>query len=388
MNNPKPSRILTRWQIACVLLLAFSTLSVPIQKKPWFQIDGWTSWELDPRNFGNDLQAGENDWGFVKQSAEWARGNSTFIDNLMASIRDNPILQQTGTYENVALGNSRFRIIIQWNTTQPNIASGAYPGTKTFQHKLEIRRQSENDLALQLFFDSVTQLNDNGALMYYNLAKLNPSANFFDNSQAAIVETYLFRKPDGFKRQVYTWKNAPRTQTAISDSGRVILDEVLGRSSLCFRSVARVAGNVMQNSMEQNLSGAVVDAIYSACGTTKGSDLYYSLAYMQNFSFPYLTTAKYGWSGNSERKEGFCGVANTNNNYGLFDDRGFVRDGVSAAQVPSGYPSPDRGEMSVDIAFQATFTAETGLSYGVSGSDDTSRAFIDGINSNSKIAFK
>lgn len=369
-------------------ILFLGTISLPVRRTPWFDINHIADWQLDPSKIVSRLDATETDWRFVRGSAEWARGNSTFIDQVIASIRDNSWFNESGTFENVTLGKHTFKIIITRNTPQTGIQSGAYTGSRTFQNKLEIKRQAENDLALQLFFDSTEALTSNGALMYYNLAKLNPENGGFDNSLTAIVETFIFEKPDGLRRQVYTWKNAPTTTTSIAGTGRVVLDEVQGSGALCFRAVAKVDGTVMKNSLEANFDTTTVNNLYTACGTAKGNDLYYALAYVQNFSFPFYTTAKFGWSGDTNRKEGFCGVSSTIKNYGIFDDKGFVRDGVSASQVPAGYPSPNSGEMSVDSAFIATYTNASGLNYGVPGSDDTSKTFIDGVGSNGNIDFK
>lgn len=365
-----------------------STISLPVRRTPWFDINHIADWQLDPSKMMSRLNAAETDWGFVRGSAEWARGNSTFIDQVIATIRDNSWFNESGTFENITLGKHKFKITITRNTPQTGIQSGAFSGSRTFQNKFEIRRQAENDLALQLYFDSTDSLTDNGALMYYNLAKLSPENGAFDNSLTAIVETFTFQKPDGLRRQVYTWKNAPISKTSIASTGRVVLDEVLGNSTLCFRAVAKVDGTIMKDSLEASLDPTTVNNLYTACGTGNGNDLYYALAYMQNFSFPFYTTAKFGWSGDTNRKEGFCGVSSTIKNYGIFDDKGFVRDGVSASQVPAGYPSPNSGEMSVDSAFIATYTNASGLNYGEPGSDDTSKTFIDGVESNAKIDFK
>ncbi len=365
-----------------------STLSLPIQKTPWYELEAPFAYQFNPRLILSSLQAEEKDWGFVRQSAEWARGNGLFIDSFINAVARNPWLSSPGVkdIENVSLGirNRLFRVRVEIGVPQPNIASGSYSGTRTFQNKLEIRRQIENDLALQLFFDSTSEITDNGALMYYNLAKLNPEPGFFDNSETTVVETFLFKKPDGFRRQVYTWKGAPTTLTSIASSGRVVLDEVLDGKTLCFRTVVKVDRQVLQTLAPNTANSNLLNV----CGNPSSGDFYYVLAYMQNFDFPFLTTAKYGWTGDATRKEGFCGFSGTNNNYGLFNDKGFVKDGVPANQVPSGYPSPNQGEMSVDSAFLATFTSTTGLGYSAPGSDDTSKAFMDSINGNPNIGFK
>lgn len=371
---------------ALILILLFSTLSLPLRRTSWFDIHANFDWQLDPSRLSARLQAGESDWGFVRQSASWARGNSTFIDNILSGIRNNNFLNQNSdqVFTNQTLGSDkRFTLRIELNKNY-SIASGAYTGNKIFQNRFEIWDPANPATpALQLYFNSATDIDETGALMYYNLAKLNPNGNFFDNNTSTVVETYVNVKPNtnGLRRQVYTWKNAPISSTSISDSGRVVLDEVLEKTQLCFRTAVKIN--------RANLKTLINNATFSgfingACGGADGDPLYYTLAYMQKFSSPFLTTAKYGWTGGSTKQEGFCAIASTNKNYGLFDNRGFVRDVVALTDVPSNYPSPNVGSPNVDDAFNRTFT----VSQGSGGSDDTSKAFIDGINTNGNIAFK
>lgn len=382
------SRKMNYSKIIIILILSVFTLSLPVQRKPWYLSMSSIPYSIDFHALISSLYAEENDWGFVRQSAEWARGNGLFIDNIISEIAKNPWLKSPGikVFENIKFdsGPNLFTIILEINVPQTGITSGAYSGTRTFQNKMEIRRQPQNDLALQLFFDSTEEITDNGALMYYILAKLNPDVPVFDKSEQAIVETFLFKKPDGFRRQVYTWKNVPASQTSITTAGRVVLDEVLDGKTLCFRTVVKVDRTVLQT-----IAPITSNPIFlNACGNVSSGDYYYILSYMQNFQFPFLTTAKFGWTGDNTRKEGFCGIPSTNKNYGLFNDKGFVKDQVPANQVPSNYPSPNQGEMSVDSAFIATYTSATGLGYSAPGSDDTSKAFIDGISTNANINFK
>lgn len=369
-----------------ILILLFSTLSIPIKKTPWFDIHSNFSWQLDPSRLSSKLRAGESDWGFVRQSASWARGNSTFIDNVLSGIRDSNILNQNTdqVFRNQSIGTNRtFTLRIELNKSF-SIASGSYTGNKTFQNRFEIwDPTSPTSPALQLYFNSATDLDETGALMYYNLAKLNPNGNFFDNNTSTVVETYVHVKPNtnGLRRQVYTWKNAPISATSISDSGRVVLDEVLEKSQLCFRTVVRVNRANLKTLINNGTFSALING---SCGGADPDPIYYTLAYMQKFSSPFLTTAKYGWTGGSTKQEGFCALATTNKNYGLFDNNGFVRDVVALADVPSDYPSPNVGSPSVDDAFNRTFT----IAQGAGGSDDTSKTFIDSVNSNTNIGFK
>jgi hypothetical protein len=369
-----------------IILIFVSTLSLPIRKTSWFDINSSLDWQLDPSKLISQIHATENDWVFVRQSASWARGNSTFIDQILTSLRDNKILSfnsdQVWRSQNLGKGKV-FDIRIEMNKNY-SITSGAYTGSKSFQNRFEIwDTSSPSNPALQLYFNSVTDLDETGALMYYNLAKLNPEGNFFDNNTNTVIETYIHKKPNtnGLRRQVYTWKNAPISAKSVSDSGRVVLDEVLEGSQLCFRTVVKVnRANLKTLTNNATLNGLM----NASCGGIDSDPIYYTLAYMQKFNSPFLTTAKYGWTGGATKQEGFCALATTNKNYGLFDDKGFVRDTVAQSDVPSEYPSPNLGNPSVDSAFTRTYS----IAEGANGSDDTSKAFIDAINSNGLIAFK
>jgi hypothetical protein len=378
-----------------LLLLAFLVpLSLPVQKSPWYRINSVTGFDWNPTKLlDRPLEAADNDWGFVRGSASWARGNSTFIDELLAVVRDNEWLNRPGvqTFDNITLGKEKFRVKLSIEQTFTGIPSLSYEGTRTFRSKFEIFRPAQGSdperIVLQLFFDSPESVEKNGALMYYNLAGLNPEEPAFDKDPDALVETFIFRKPDGLRRQVYTWKmEKTPTRKFPTDVGRVVLDEVLEGDSLCFRAVARFSGDILTELLAEN-NPSLPSLIYPACEADEEDDLYYSLAYMQKFRFPFLTTAMFGWSGTDQRKQGWCGISNIN--YGLFNHKGFVRDRVPADQVPASYPSPNSGDMSVNDAFGATFTENTASTgYGATGSDNTSKEFMDAIKTASEFNFK
>jgi hypothetical protein len=312
--------------------------------------------------------AAADSWGFVRQSATWARGNSTLIDELISGLKragyftnTNPVSQTLSNITLDGLGSTTIRLKLNQQATPiSGITASSYAGTKAFNNFLEISKTGSSTPSLQLFFDDPnTLLGNDGGLIYYKLGDFNSAQ--FANVGAVITESYTANESSyGTKFQSYTWKLGPENATWPSDIGRVILTEVDSGRQLCFRSVVRlkfsklIAINPSQTTTLNNLK--------SVCG---GNDqIYYGLAYMQKFASPFLTTAKASisaLSGNTTFPETICNlsasISGAKLSYGIFDVNGFVRDGLSASEVPSIYPSPTVGGadfMSVDEAFTRT----------------------------------
>ncbi|GBF50474.1 hypothetical protein LPTSP4_19990 [Leptospira ryugenii] len=360
-------------------------------------------------DFGtNPIYADANAWGFVRQSATWARGNSNLIDLLIAGLKNAGYFNSTAplsqTLTNIqldGLGSTTIRLKINQQASPiSGITSSAYAGTKAFNHFLELTKTGNASPSLQLFFDDPnTLLGNDGALIYYKLGDFN-SPNFA-NVGSVITESYTANESSyGTKFQSYTWKNGPENATWPSDIGRVVLTEVDSGKQLCFRSVVRmkfsklVAINPSQTTNLNNLK--------TVCG---GSDqIYYGLAYMQKFASPFYTTAKASISAlasNSTFPETICNLSSSISgaklSYGIFDVNGFVRDGLRADEVPSTYPSPTVGGadfMSVDEAFSRTgIDASSSLGAGKPAArvyEYTSKNFLDSLagSEGDKINFK
>ncbi|MDF3820661.1 hypothetical protein P3G55_12155 [Leptospira sp. 96542] len=338
------------------------------------------------------LHAAADNWGFVRQSATWARGNSGIMDSLIMNLKmlgyfnnDNP---RNDTFTNVNLqgfGSTTIRIKINQNLT--NISSSAYTGSKNFKNFLEIKKTNAAIPSIQLFFDDPDSLlGNNGALIYYRLVDFgNPE---FANVGDVITESYTGHDSIyGTKFQTYTWRNGPENTTWISKHGRVVLTEVDSSKQLCFRSVVRMSFTKLKT-INPNL-----DALQAICGGQE--NIYYGLAYMQKFDAPFYTTAKASMTTNSTLSETVCHrPANEFDgakiSYGIFDINGFVADKLTANQVPTIYPSPTVGGldfMSVDDAFKRTFVAYNTTVPGqetfgiIKQYEDTSKAFLDGFDS-------
>jgi len=320
------------------------------------------------------LEGAESDWGFVRQSATWARGNSSLADNLITGLKNSGLLSQSATFTRSGIGmgsiSATIRLTPSANTVitgdgAGNTGAASLVGSKTFSHKFDAWRSSDNAKVLELFFDDPDSVDNDGALLYYNLHLLNPAV-FTGNS--AVVESYSFGSPGALK-QTYSWSNGPLISGGGSDKGRVVLNEVFSGTQLCFRSVIKT--NFTIN-----------------CGGT--NLVYYTLAYMTKTTGANETTARFGigtgpsgaQAGTGGTADGICGSANARN-YGLFSVGGFIGDGYAAANIPASYPAANTSSPSyggspphVDNAF-----SRTGIVAGGAGDyEDTSATRMDALN--------
>ncbi|WP_411821932.1 LIC_12337 family protein [Leptospira sp. 'Mane'] len=327
------------------------------------------------------LYAASDSWGFVRGSATWARGNSNLLDQVIAGIKNQGLLNTTGTFSSPVtvsgMGSVTLRLKLKIDSAA--ITSTAYNGTKIFSNTFEIIKSGSSIPSLQLFFDSAETLEGNdGALMYYKLSEIDPVK--FGSAPNAMVESYSFVK-SGIKKQTYTWAGGPKNNSWPSDNGRVTLDEITSLGQLCFRSVVRMDLDAL---IAINPASATsINNLKTVCG---GSIVYYNLAYMQNFAAPFYTTAKMGVTSNAQAgNDTICNFAGSSLTYGLFDENGFVSDKTSVGNVPSGYPSPNLGTWNVDSAF-----LRTGTGYTSEAHDNTSASYIDSLSTTeaAKLNFK
>lgn len=175
------------------------------------------------------LKANADNWGFVRQSATWARGNSLFMDELIAGIRKN---FPAGSTANITLANQNFNgqsytLRLKLNSGnvlyQPSTLGSAVSYTNFF----ELRSSSDNQPALQLFFDDDPRsASGDGAVLVYQLSRLDPTQWA---GATAIIESYVVQPViTGFSNQgliqTYSWKG-PLGADALgqdADTGRVI----------------------------------------------------------------------------------------------------------------------------------------------------------------------
>lgn len=316
-----------------------------------------------------EVKAAENQWGFVRQSATWANGNSTLADSIITSLKNSGLLANAGSWATTTtIGGVLYKVRLQTGSPSgccPTISSSAYTGTKSFANRFKLWRASDNVEVLELLFDNINSPNtSNGILMNYRLNALN--AALTDNTNL-IVESYIFNGSPN-RKQVYSWSGAFST-TATSanpttDAGRVVLEEMtLGLRSggtapgLCVRIVARVSQTIAN------------------CGT---GPFYYALAYGQKTGTNFETTAQSGLYADplpNGTTPNLCGFGNILKN-GLFNGGGFVVDALADAAVLSGYPEPSAGGYP---GVTALFGKLGTVGAGANGYDDLSDTKIDAL---------
>lgn len=304
------------------------------------------------------LHATADQWGFVRGSASWARGNSLFMDDVIGSIQSNPGIvflasQSGGLVQNnfSTTSGTDFTISIKLGGTF-TASSTAYTGTKTFSNYLELRNEGTTgtpDIALQFYWDdNPRDSTQDGALVRYRLQMLNPSQ---DGGSAADIESYVY-SPDvtaggfydtaGFPNQglvqVYSWDNKLSNDNEVGKNatkGRVILEEMDNQTVFCFKTAVRILG-----------TANLVPDFYpnkGFCNSGSTTNEYYKLAYSQKLTGDLEVTAKSGWEeGAITSGDGQLCSTGVSLNYGLFNMNGFVKDFVDASAIPSSYVQSTR----------------------------------------------
>ncbi|MCB1193863.1 MAG: hypothetical protein KDK90_25735 [Leptospiraceae bacterium] len=295
-------------------------------------------------------KATENAWAFVRQSALWANNNTTIIESIITPIKNYGLLNKSTTTQGTTQISGTdfiYRITPNANTTT---TSTAYDGSKTFKHKFELWRSSDSAKAMEMFFDSVDSLTDQGILLLYNLNVIN-SSSFPDTM---VCETYV-ATVSGSQKQTISWSGTQSFYTG-SDRGRVVLELMDSNTILCFKSVVR-------------FKGGTISGTNNVCNQS-GSSQYYALAYVQNFTTTNKeATAKLSLSEGSIDNSGkVCGYSLYN--YGLFKTSGFISDGNASSSVTSEYPATSR----LDTLFSEINTTGSGTW------DDLSQTKVDAIS--------
>ncbi|TGL36997.1 hypothetical protein EHQ52_03765 [Leptospira koniambonensis] len=304
------------------------------------------------------LHASADQWGFVRGSASWARGNSLFMDDVIGSIQANTglvfLASQPGGFvqDNFSTtSGTDFQISIKLGGSFM-ASSTAYTGQKEFSNYLELRNENTtatSDIALQFYWDDDPRDSDQqGALVKYRLQMLNPSQ---DGGSTADIESYVYSpkltdvKYDPATHnnvvqglvQVYSWDDKLNNDNQISlhaRHGRVILEEMDNRTIFCFKALVRIDSNA-------NLVPAFYPNEGFCAGTT--GDEYYKLAYSQKLTGDLEVTAKSGWEeATITPTDGELCSTGISLNYGLFNVNGFVKDVVASSNIPSGYVPASR----------------------------------------------
>jgi hypothetical protein len=290
----------------------------------------------------------ESAWAFVRQSATWGDANSQVVDGLLTGLINTGLLQTPGSYTaSTTIETVEFTTRLTVGEDVTISTASAFTGSRTYSRRFEMWRSSDNAKALEMFFDSATELGDDGVLLYYQPNVLDPTEFNGDN---VVVESFSFQTAQG-RKQTYSWSGGSIVSGGSSEAGRVILEEMDNNTVFCFKAVVRMDGSLN----------------WCAPG---GNPEYYSLGYVQSLLGSGEVTAKFGYLDNDVDNTGqVCGVSNTLN-YGLFNSAGFVDDGVASGSVGASYPLPSRA----DTLFSEINTG------GAGAWDDLRQATIDGLN--------
>ncbi|PJZ58057.1 LIC_12337 family protein [Leptospira barantonii] len=339
------------------------------------------------------LKANADSWGFVRQSATWARGNSLFMDDLIFAIRKAFPL---GTTANITLSNQLFNgqsytLRLKLNSGNVSYQPSTLSTAASYTNFFELRSTSDNGAALQFFFDDDPRdVAGDGAVLLYQLSRLDPTRW---SGATAIIESYV-RQPvvTGFANQgliqTYSWKG-PLGSDALGqdvDTGRVILEEMDNRTVFCFKSVVSFNGTT---------DLVTINAGTTALGYSHNNGLcpgagreYYKLAYSQKLDGSLNVTAK----GGLEQTAITSGQAITCNStvnqfvnftptYGLFNFNGFIAEGVASSAIPADFIQSSRVDSLYDrvgtVGKSAATTTPAGSSW-----DTLTKAYVDAITIN------
>ncbi|TGK00375.1 hypothetical protein EHO58_18085 [Leptospira selangorensis] len=303
------------------------------------------------------LHATADDWGFVRQSATWARGNSLFMDDIIAGIQANQLLTalahtQIVSATNIPMGDEGgvfdIKLRLKDNTSPAPftvLSSSVFASPKDFDNCFQLKVAGTNTIALQFFWDNDPRdPNQDGAILFYNLSLLAPNKW----TATAIIESYVY-SPDTTDPkydpniilvdqglvQTYSWAGPLGTDTLAQSvkSGRVILEEMDGGAVFCFKTVVSVNGTADFSSLSP-----LLPANKAFCNTGN-ADEYYKLAYSQELTGNLEVIAKSGWEEGGVTSvapaadDQICSYGSIN--YGIFDVNGFVKDKIALVSVPS-----------------------------------------------------
>ncbi|EMO52001.1 LIC_12337 family protein [Leptospira noguchii] len=336
------------------------------------------------------LKANADSWGFVRQSATWARGNSLFMDELIAGIRKT---FPAGSTANITLANQNFNgqsytLRLKLNSGDVSYQPSTLGSAASYTNFFELRSSSDNQPALQLFFDDDPRNSSgDGAVLVYQLSRLDPTQWV---GATAIIESYVVQPViTGFSNQgliqTYSWKGSLGADALgqDADTGRVILEEMDNRTVFCFKSVVSFHGTtdlVPINAGTQSLGYGHNQGLCPGAGRE-----YYKLAYSQKLDGSLNVTAKAGL----EQTTITSGQAITCNStvnqfvnfapaYGLFNFNGFVSEGVAANAIPSDFIQATRVDGLYDRVGTVGKSSAT-TSPAASNWDTLTKAYIDSI---------
>ncbi|MBM9500144.1 hypothetical protein JWG44_07765 [Leptospira sp. 201903071] len=336
------------------------------------------------------LKASADTWGFVRQSATWARGNSLFMDDLIFAIRKNFPLGTTVnlTLPNQVMSGQSFTLRLKLNSGAVSYKPTTLAAAASYTNFFELRSTSDNQAALQFFFDdNPREAGGDGAVLLYQLSRLDPVRW---SGATAIIESYVVQPVvTGFANQgliqTYSWKGTLGADALGQDvdTGRVILEEMDNQTIFCFKSVVSFAGTtdlVPINAGTTALGYAHNQGLCPGAGRE-----YYKLAYSQKLDGNLNVTAKGGLEQAAITSGQAITCTSTVNQfipftptYGLFNFNGFVAEGVASSAIPTDYVPSSRVDSLYDrvgtVGKSAATTTPAGSSW-----DTLTQAYVDAI---------
>ncbi|MCB1138069.1 MAG: hypothetical protein KDK23_04900 [Leptospiraceae bacterium] len=349
------------WVFSGLAALAFLGLSITIYEVNTYRIDRPTELRFDFSGI-KPAEAGESAWGGVRQSVTWANNNGALIDSVLTALNnvgffgwpDGTVLKRV----NVQMGTFLGKIQLDRGASSSafSISCSACASNQDFRNRLIIWRQSDGEKAMELYFNDYGDTSGSGAIVIYRTKILNPDQF---NGSDTYVESWV-KGASGSKRQTYSWRDGPLISGGVTDRARVFLEEMDGGSLLCVKAVIQ-------------LTTTAASEFNSIPGCSGNNPLYYAVAYGQKTVSPFETTAKVAlWSdggGEYGTEKKLCSFTHSFD-YGLFNGNGFIEDGVSSANIPSGF----RAGSNIDTLVTEIGTVTTAY-------EDLRKATVNGLGS-------
>ena len=316
-----------KWVFGGLALIVFLGLSVTVYEVKTYRIDVPTVLRFDFSGV-KEAQAAESAWGGVRQSVTWANNNGALIDSILTSLNNIGFFAwpdgTTLTRVNVTMGTFTAKILLNRGSTTSDytISCSACGTTKGFKNRFVIWRNSDNEPAMELYFNDYGDTSGNGAIVIYRTKILNPDQF---NGNDTYVESWV-TGTSGSRRQTYSWRGGPLISGGVTDRARVFLEEMDSGALLCVKAVVQLTSTAA--------------AEFSSITGCTNTPLYYAVAYGQKTASPFETTAKVALWYDNDTNYGTAGKIcdfSHSFDYGLFNGNGFIEDGVSSANIPTGF---------------------------------------------------
>ncbi len=268
------------------------------------------------------IMGASSTWAGVRGTATFIRGVARGVDTLIASLNSSGIMNLT-TYPSTTSGTNKFRL----TTNALNITNDATATNPAYSRNFQICVGSL--LAMEVYLNSAANPTGAGVVIVWQPKLFDSTLSSSANIQCSFgTIAGLGTSANGKTGMVCKWNTATPFDGATTGpiQGRIMAFDDTTNGQINVIGLAALNGTL-------------------AC---TGANDQYTLGYIANKASPYNTTAKWGWndtpyaSGNFIR---WCAVLDSNTtNAGIFSTSAsttgyWVNDGVSNANIPSGYPT-------------------------------------------------